>query len=122
MQTSAQPGDEADQAIARLYAHLRAAAAALCQVGDLRPAQRTQPGARAERTLDHVDALANGGRHEIGNLAVACRSCNSRFGARKKGYSREVFPRGAPAARGIRQFLVPLALNNNCAQFAVRVE
>lgn len=33
---------------------------------------------RERLTLDHVVALARGGRHELGNLVVACWPCNAR--------------------------------------------
>lgn len=32
--------------------------------------------------LDHIVALTNGGAHEIGNLCVSCKPCNSRKQAR----------------------------------------
>lgn len=35
-----------------------------------------------ERTLDHVVPLSRGGRDDLGNVVVACRSCNSRKGSR----------------------------------------
>lgn len=41
--------------------------------------RRLQPH---EITLDHVVPLARGGCHTYDNLRVACRSCNSRKGAR----------------------------------------
>lgn len=34
-------------------------------------------GERRPLTLDHVDPLALGGHHDVGNAAMACRSCNS---------------------------------------------
>lgn len=34
----------------------------------------------AADTIDHVIPLARGGRHAEGNLAPACRSCNSSKG------------------------------------------
>lgn len=33
-------------------------------------------------TVDHVIPLSNGGLHHVDNLVPACRSCNSRKGAR----------------------------------------
>lgn len=35
-----------------------------------------------ERTLDHVIALSQGGKDELDNVVLACRSCNSRKGTR----------------------------------------
>lgn len=35
-----------------------------------------------ERTLDHVIALSQGGKDELANVVLACRSCNSRKGRR----------------------------------------
>lgn len=34
-------------------------------------------GAKQNITLDHVVPIARGGRHSIGNLVAACKSCNS---------------------------------------------
>jgi len=34
-------------------------------------------GAKEQITLDHVLPIALGGRHSIGNLVAACRSCNT---------------------------------------------
>jgi 5-methylcytosine-specific restriction endonuclease McrA len=34
-------------------------------------------GARAD-TIDHVDPVSRGGRHDWKNLTAACRRCNSR--------------------------------------------
>lgn len=33
-------------------------------------------------TVDHVKALSRGGSNDIGNIVPACRSCNSRKGAK----------------------------------------
>jgi hypothetical protein len=35
-----------------------------------------------ERTLDHVVPLSKGGKDEIDNVLLVCRSCNARKGAR----------------------------------------
>lgn len=35
-----------------------------------------------EKSVDHVTALAKGGRHEIRNLRIICKPCNSSKGAR----------------------------------------
>lgn len=35
-------------------------------------------GAKRTPTLDHVVALANGGRNDLGNLRIICNRCNSR--------------------------------------------
>lgn len=35
-----------------------------------------------DKTLDHVVPVAKGGKHSITNAVIACRSCNSRKGAR----------------------------------------
>jgi 5-methylcytosine-specific restriction endonuclease McrA len=51
-----------------------------CQVPtiiDPEPAQRF-----CERTLDHVAPPSRGGRDELANVVLACRSCNSRKGSR----------------------------------------
>jgi 5-methylcytosine-specific restriction endonuclease McrA len=37
---------------------------------------------RWEFHVDHVMALARGGRHEVGNLQILCPPCNQRKGAR----------------------------------------
>jgi 5-methylcytosine-specific restriction endonuclease McrA len=34
-------------------------------------------GSKGPITLDHIIPIARGGRHSIGNLIAACRSCNS---------------------------------------------
>lgn len=52
---------------------LAASYCGLCVYCNQRPAQLTQ---------DHITPLTQGGLHEIDNLAPACRSCNSRKGAR----------------------------------------
>lgn len=42
-----------------------------------------EPGKRfLERTLDHVIPQSSGGKDELANVVVACRSCNARKGAR----------------------------------------
>lgn len=40
------------------------------------------PGARDEATVDHVVPRCQGGVHDMGNLVLACRHCNSRKGGR----------------------------------------
>ena len=35
-----------------------------------------------ERTLDHVIPVSRGGKDELGNVRLACRSCNARKGVR----------------------------------------
>ncbi len=39
------------------------------------------PGYRG-RTLDHIHPLSKGGKDELENAALVCRSCNSRKGTR----------------------------------------
>ncbi len=39
------------------------------------------PGYRG-RTLDHIHPVSKGGKDEIDNAALVCRSCNARKGAR----------------------------------------
>lgn len=39
-------------------------------------------GSAESISLDHVIPISRGGRHSIGNLVAACRSCNSRKNAR----------------------------------------
>lgn len=41
-------------------------------------------GARTQDlTVDHIRPIARGGSHELTNLRVLCRSCNSRKGSRQ---------------------------------------
>jgi len=37
---------------------------------------------KANRTLDHIKALARGGAHILSNLIPACKSCNSKKGSK----------------------------------------
>jgi 5-methylcytosine-specific restriction endonuclease McrA len=37
-----------------------------------------------QRTVDHIIATMNGGKHVVENLAPACRSCNSRKNAKRR--------------------------------------
>lgn len=39
-------------------------------------------GSNSQISIDHVIPISRGGRHSIGNLVAACRSCNSRKNAR----------------------------------------
>lgn len=41
-----------------------------------------KPTLRRDRTVEHVIPLALGGRHSVANIAMACRDCNIRKGAR----------------------------------------
>lgn len=36
----------------------------------------------ADPVIDHIAPIAKGGKHELRNLAISCRSCNARKGAR----------------------------------------
>lgn len=48
------------------------------QYGDWCPGWRVQGHHATDLTADHIVAKANGGSDEPGNVAVLCRSCNSR--------------------------------------------
>lgn len=62
---------------ARLARHRRAH-------GDWCPGWGREPHPAADLTVDHIVPIAEGGAmYDAGNLAVLCRSCNGRKGARR---------------------------------------
>lgn len=46
--------------------------------GDWCPGYRVLGHASSDLTVDHIVPLAKGGTHDVDNLAVLCRACNSR--------------------------------------------
>jgi 5-methylcytosine-specific restriction endonuclease McrA len=56
-------------AIASIYREARSAQHVTCYLCGKHPE-------KGERHVDHVIPLSRGGRHEAGNLAIACKRCN----------------------------------------------
>jgi len=94
--------DQAQRIVEMAQAHLRSLlllaaverdgeACRYCRVPtivDPEPSQRF-----LERTLDHIVPLSKGGKDELSNVCVCCRSCNARKGARPvQAYSVRVQP------------------------------
>ena len=47
-----------------------------------------QQGAESELTVEHIQPVSRGGRHEWTNVVTACRSCNTRKGNRQPEEAR----------------------------------
>lgn len=89
----------------------------VAQVRTLLEGECAYCGANGKLTLDHVIPLARGGSHRLENLVAACKSCNSRKGARDELEFRALLALEAlidGRRRGLGERTAPYRVRGSC--------